>query len=50
MILKQQYDVRKKSDPGFKHRNWFREDRTLDDIRSGVDMALALGQLPKFWS
>jgi hypothetical protein len=49
-ILTQQYDARMKSDPSFKHRNWFREGRTLDDIRSGLDMALEFGHPPRIWS
>ena len=31
-ILIQQYDAKKKNDPSFKHRNWFRDVGTLDDI------------------
>lgn len=48
-ILTQQYDAKKKNDPSFKHRNWFRDSSTLDDIRSGVDLALEFGALPKVW-
>jgi hypothetical protein len=48
-ILVQQYDAKKKNDPSFKHRNWFRDLGTLDDIRSGVDLALEFGALPKIW-
>jgi hypothetical protein len=48
-ILTQQYDAKKKNDLAFKHRNWFRDAGTLDDVRSGVDLALEFGSLPKIW-
>jgi hypothetical protein len=48
-ILTQQSDAKKKNDPSFKHRNWFRDTGTLDDIRSGVDLALEFGALPRIW-
>jgi hypothetical protein len=48
-ILTQQYEAKKKNDPSFKHRNWFRDLGTLDDIRSGVELALEFGMLPRIW-
>ncbi|MBS1801806.1 MAG: AIPR family protein [Acidobacteria bacterium] len=49
-ILIQQYDASQKKDSSFKHRNWFREPNTLDDLRSGTDLALEFGALAKLWS
>lgn len=48
-ILVQQYDANKKKDPSFKHRNWFRDPSTMDDIRAGADLALEFGAPPRIW-
>jgi hypothetical protein len=49
-ILIQQYETRQKSEKdAFKHRNWFREERTLADIRTGIDLALEFGNPPRLW-
>ncbi|HEY5330785.1 MAG TPA: AIPR family protein [Acidobacteriaceae bacterium] len=42
------YDASRKS-PAFKHRNWFRTSSTLTDIRSGLDIAMSYGTLPRIW-
>ncbi len=47
-VLSQQYDS-KKSNSNFKHRNWFRDEATLEDIRKGLDIALEFGFPPKLW-
>ncbi len=49
-VLIQQYETRKKIEPAFKHRNWFREEGTLADIRSGLELALAFGHTPRLWN
>lgn len=50
-VLSQQYDLKKAKDEiGFKHRNWFRDEKTLDDIRSGIALALEFGVPPRIWS
>jgi hypothetical protein len=49
MVLTQQYDLKKKTDAGFKHRNWFRDAGTLADIKSGLELALAFGSPPRIW-
>jgi hypothetical protein len=49
MVLKQRYDNKKDSDAGFKHRNWFRDEETLKEIRKGLEMALVFGHAPKIW-
>jgi hypothetical protein len=49
-VLIQQYENREKSlGEAFKHRNWFRDVATLDDIRSGLDLALEFGAPPRIW-
>jgi hypothetical protein len=49
-VIVQQYEIRQKNAAEtFKHRNWFRDAATLDDIRSGLDLALAFGTTPKIW-
>jgi hypothetical protein len=47
-VLRQQYDV-KANVPGFKHRNWSRDEKTLDDIRVGIELALEFGSPPRIW-
>jgi hypothetical protein len=47
-VLRQQYD-NKKTNPDFKHRNWFRDSATLSDIRNGLDIALEFGLPPRLW-
>lgn len=47
-VLTQRYDIAKKN-PSFKHRNWFRDQETLRDIREGVDLALVFGTPPRIW-
>ena len=48
-VLIQSYELKQKSDPSFKHRNWFRDPDTLKDIRSGLGMALEFGEPPTLW-
>jgi hypothetical protein len=48
-VLVQQYDTRKKIDPNFKHRNWFRDLETLRDIQTGLELATAFGFPPRIW-
>lgn len=45
-VLTQRYDIAKK-DLSFKHRNWFRDQETLSDIREGVELALVFGTPPR---
>ena len=49
-VLSQQYDIKNTNDPGFKHRNWLRDEKTLNDIRSGLELALEFGCPPRIWS
>lgn len=49
-VLIQQYDARKKGDPNFKHRNWFRDPDTATAIHEGIGLALEFGQPPRLWS
>jgi hypothetical protein len=49
MVLTQQYDLKKRTDVGFKHRNWFRDAGTLADIKAGLELALAFGSPPRIW-
>jgi hypothetical protein len=49
MVLTQQYDLRVKSEPGFKHRNWFRDPQTKVDIEKAIALALAFGTQPRLW-
>lgn len=49
-VIVQQYESREKSlGEAFKHRNWFRDASTLDDIRSGLGLALEFGTTPRIW-
>lgn len=49
-VLVQQYDAKKKNDPNFKHRNWFRDTETLRAINEGIELALEFGHPPRVWS
>lgn len=49
-VLTQQYDVKKKSDPGFKHRNWFRDQETIRAVNEGLELALEFGVPPRLWA
>ncbi|HZL26846.1 MAG TPA: AIPR family protein [Acidobacteriaceae bacterium] len=46
-VLIQQYEQRKKNEPNFKHRNWFRDQDTLKSIKSGLELATEFGFPPK---
>lgn len=48
-VMKQQYEFSKKNIQGFKHRNWFRDQETMQKITEGLEMALDLGSLPQIW-
>lgn len=47
MVLRQRYETKRTSSPGFKHRNWFRDENTLNEVRAGLELALAFGVPPK---
>ena len=49
MVLVQQYDLKLMNDPGFKHRNWFRDPQTKVDIEKAIALALAFGTQPRLW-
>jgi hypothetical protein len=46
-VLRQQYETKKASEVNFKHRNWFRDPKTLESVSSGVELALQFGPLPR---
>ncbi len=48
-VLIQRYDNAKKSTVGFKHRNWFRDQDTLSDIKDSLGLALDFGSRPRIW-
>jgi hypothetical protein len=48
-VLSQQYDAKKRNDPNFKHRNWFRESATTALIQEGLGLALEFGLPPRLW-
>jgi len=48
-VLTQQYDAKKKNDPAFKHRNWFRDLETIRAINEGMELALEFGIAPRIW-
>jgi hypothetical protein len=48
-VLCQQYDAKKKNDPGFKHRNWFRDIETILAVNEGIELALEFGLPPRLW-
>jgi|SRR5271165_3244329 len=48
-ILVQQYGIKEKTVVGFKHRNWFRDPDTLEDIRSAIELVLDMGSPPFLW-
>ena len=47
-VLRQAYDSAQKS-AAFKHRNWFRDEQTLESIRAGIRLALDFGSPPRLW-
>jgi hypothetical protein len=49
-ILIQQYENSKAAQgTAFKHRNWFRNEQTLVQIRTGLDLLLELANPPRIW-
>jgi hypothetical protein len=46
-VLELQYDAKKSNDLGFKHRNWFRDPKTLELVSKGVDLALQFGSIDR---
>jgi hypothetical protein len=49
-VLTQQYDSAKRKSIGFKHRNWFRDQETLQSISEGLELALEFGIAPRVWA